>query len=267
MQKKVFWLVILAIACVACFALEKKSVKASNEVDVNLNISKDVVQLGETLSIETRITKNASVPIYLEGDSNYAVAIKIAFKEDKDYKLYVPKGPLISLDGVYMPIQINPKETLDNQITVLWNNKPKVSHLNADAAKPYVEGRILTDYAFPEAGTYYIKAVTTVLKDKKPVSVESEPIKIIVEEPQGEDLEVWKKIKDNGEFAYFIQEGEITRGYHKPEEQAKFQQEVDDIVNHYPNSFLSGQIKQSLVKFQAQEAKKKAYLEKMNKPE
>jgi hypothetical protein len=77
-------------------------------------------------------------------------------------------------------------------------------------------------------------------------------------------LEVWYRIKDNGDIGYFLQEGEIVRGrYHKPEERAKFQQEVERLLNQYPNSFYAQSLRQSLDKFKANEEKRKASLEKM----
>ena len=255
---------ILGVSCLAGFDLRKHGAEASNEIDLSLSVTRKTLHLGEILSIESRITNNASVPVYLEGDSDYAIAIKIAPKEDKDYKRYVPEGPEFSQEA-YMDTKINPREAFDRQITVLWNNSPKVSHLNADAAKPETEGRILSDYAFPEVGTYFVKAVSSVMKNGKPVLLESEPIQITVTEPQGEDLEIWSKIKNNGEFAHFLQYGDITRGYKKPEVRAQLQQEVEGILNKYPNSFYAEPLRQSLGRFHANEAKRKEFLQKMQK--
>lgn len=267
MRKIIIFRVLIAVFIL--LALQQRNAEASNEIDLSLSIPKNVFQLGEIISVETKITNNSSTPVFLEGDSNSLAAIKIAFNEDANYKLYVSpvtSATSFTVDGVIPPIQIDPKKTLVKQVKVLCNDKPRASHLNADAAKPYMEGRILTDYAFPEAGTYYIKAVTSILKDKKPVLIESEPVKITIIEPTGEDLEVWNRIKDNGEFAFFIQEGEMTGGYHKPEEQAKFQADIQALIKQYPNSFLSRHIQQSLMIFQANENKRKTFFDKL-KPE
>ncbi|MFM9905037.1 MAG: hypothetical protein ACKVQJ_10760 [Pyrinomonadaceae bacterium] len=258
---------ILGVSCIAGFSLQRRSAEASNEIDLSLGIPKKEVKLGEMLSIETKITNNSSLPVYLEGDSNYAVSIKIAFEEDKDYRLYVPEGPLISLDGVYIPTKIDPQETFRKQCAILWNRNfsTEVKNLSKEAAESYIGGKILTDYAFPGAGTYFIKAVTTVMKSNKPFLIESGPIQITVREPQGEDLEIWNKIKNNSEFAHFLQYGDMTRGYKKPEERTRFQQEVEQILADHPNSFYATNLRQSLDKFSANEAKRRESLEKLQK--
>jgi hypothetical protein len=53
----------------------------------------------------------------------------------------------------------------------------------------------------------FIKAI---LNDEQLANkIESEPIRVIVEEPQGVDREVWNKIKRDGKFALFMQTGEL----------------------------------------------------------
>jgi hypothetical protein len=244
-------MVILISFCMVALAIQKRRAAAASEINLNLNISKRTAYLGEMISLETEITNNASVPIYLEGDSNYAVAIKIAFKEDKEYKLYAPEGPLVSLDGVYIPMKINPQEVFRNQKTLLWNFKPEVSHLNEDVAKSETEGRIMSDYVFLNPGTYYVKAEVVVLKNEKPVRVESAPVKIRIKEPKGENLIVWNKIKENGEFAHLLQESRMTRGYHAPEEIEKFLSEVEQIISDHPKCLYAEPFRQSLAKFKA----------------
>jgi hypothetical protein len=93
--------------------------------------------------------------------------------------------------------------------------------------------------------------------------VESEPIKIVINEPVGEDLEVWNKIKDNGNFAYFIQEDEIRIPSFKPDEREKFSKEFEQIINQYPNSLYTQSFRLSLDRFQAAEAKRQESMQKL----
>lgn len=85
----------------------------------------------------------------------------------------------------------------------------------------------------------------------------SEPIAITIEEPRGEDLEVWNKIKDDGNFAYLIQRGEIRIPSHKKEERVKFKQKVEGIIKAHPNSSYAECLSQSLIKSNAAEQKLK----------
>jgi len=98
-------------------------------------------------------------------------------------------------------------------------------------------------------------------------TLESEPIRVIVNEPEGENLEVWNKIGDNENFAYFMQNNETLISNDKPEERAKFQAELNDVLQNYPNSFYAQSLRQSLDKFNANEAKRQELREKVkNQP-
>jgi len=158
---------------------------------------------------------------------------------------------------------LQPEQSFKSQATILWNNKPETSHLNPDAAKRAAEGRIMADYAFPTAGVYLIKAVLWFPEIK--LKVESKPIQIVVNEPVGDELEVWNKIKDNGKIAYFIQKGDFPTA--KDEERGKLLKEVEQIVQIYPNSFLVSQINQSLEKFRVNEERRKKFMEKLKRPQ
>ena len=117
-------IIILGISCIVVFALNKKYAEASSEISLTISSPKNTFQLGELIRIEFKITNNTSMPIYVEGNSYNPVAIKIASKEDKDYKLYAPPispSDSFSLDGINIPTKINPRETLSTQSTILWN--------------------------------------------------------------------------------------------------------------------------------------------------
>jgi hypothetical protein len=156
---------------------------------------------------------------------------------------------------------------LETMTRLFWNWKPNLEGLNKDVAKAAAEDRILTDYVFPEPGVYQLKAVNYVLVGDQttPTRIESEPVQITVEEPLGEDAEVWKKIRDRGDIGYFIQEGEFKTV--KPEEREKLRQELAEISSRYANSTLAKQIARSLQWFGAKDAKRKSIQQKMKQPE
>jgi hypothetical protein len=146
---------------------------------------------------------------------------------------------------------IAPNQSAKSTAGILWYNGKEM--------KP--------EFRLTEAGDYYFKIrYTAFLEEGNPknsINLESEPIKITIEEPKGEDLDVWNKIKDNGNFAYFIQEGSIPESIYKAEDRAKFQTEVEQILTDYPNSFYAASLSQSLAKFKASEAKRLEFMEKM----
>lgn len=262
-RKGIFIIVGILFLCCVVGLSYSKYVESSNKIYLKINFPKSTYKLGEIASLGIEITNKHSEVIYLSGEAIDTMKIKISAGSNNDFKDYYGNSRNFLVDGDYH-IKINPNETINRQQAILWNFKPDVSGLNSDAAKPVLEGRISTDYAFSEAGTYFVKAVL-ILKSEEPIVIESESIKITIEEPVGKDLEVWNKIKNNGNYAYFIQEGDIRISAYKTEERAKFQQEVEEIINQYPNSFYAESLRQSLVKFKSNEAKKQKFLEKIQK--
>ena len=238
-------------------------VSASSNLGLQIASSEEPYKLGEPVPIELRISNQGSDIIYLSEDSVERIEIQIS-SDDRIYKKYSGPGLSFTLDGAGPMFKISPNGDLKRQKTILFNFVSHVSHLNVDAAKPVLEGRILTDYALPKSGTYFIKAVLEI-KDGKPMKVESEPVKVVISDPVGEDLEVWNKIKDSGDIAYLIQEGDILIPSYKAEEQKKFQQEVEGIIRDYPNSFYAQSLQSSLDKFRASEAKRQEFMQKLKK--
>jgi hypothetical protein len=129
-------------------------------------------------------------------------------------------------------------------------------------------------FRFKESGKYifranYIFAIengdakTNTELNMVNMTLESEPIEITLEEPEGEDLEVWNKIKDDGNFAYFIQKGDFLIPIYKTEEREKFKQKVEQILNEHPNSFYAESLKLSLAKFRTAEAQRQSFLKKV----
>lgn len=116
--------------------------------------------------------------------------------------------------------------------------------------------------AFTEPGVYRIKArFNPIIKGEKNSGfIYSDPIQITLEKPVGEDLIVWDKIKENGDIAYFIQEGYPRIPEYKAEDRAAFLKMVEQIVIDHPNSFYAESLRRSLGKFESDTARlKKLY--------
>lgn len=164
---------------------------------------------------------------------------------------------------------LRPNESVLNDAMLFWNNKPKFSNSIApDVLERAAEGKIKTDFVFPVAGTYYIKAGYSVhlSNETEALRIESSPVKIYISEPTGKDLEVWNKIKDNGDIAYFIQEGEMPISSYKTEQRNRLRREIEQIIEHYPDSLIVTQMEKSMQSLRTTEEKIKAATERLKRP-
>lgn len=245
---------------------------STQELELRLIASKPFYIVGEVNKFDIKITNksdnNVSFANALSAGAGY---LKVFIsKGNNNFKSYV--GSRWGKDDAsYGVLTLKPNESVKNTVTIFWNSKPEISNSSTppDVIKRATEGKILTDYAFPEKGTYHVKASYYIhlINQKDPILIESEPIQITVEEPVGEDLEVWNRIKDKGDIAYFLQEGDFKIPSNKTKEREKLQQEIEQILIDHPNSFYAKPFKQSLEKFQAIEEKRKAFLEKIKQPQ
>ncbi len=226
----------------------------NKNIDVIITSQSEAYSVGEVVPIHLAIKNTGSKEVAVHGDLDFAeIYISQDGKNYRECTNTVRKRD----DADRKPIKLSPNGTILNNETILWNSDKQ------NAEYSWKESRVLTDYVFPKAGEYYIKARYGIYASSKPLFLESKPIKITVTEPKGEDLEVWNKIKDNGDFAYFIQYGDLLKPYDKTEQQTKFQAEVEQILTDYPNSFYATSLSQSLTKFKASEAKRCELMEKI----
>ena len=231
--------------------------QTSSKSNLKLIVSfpKEIYKLGEPINPTFELRNEGGEPIVLWDKFGVETGF-LRVLSIKDGKKIVGFGNsrwgvLDSLNKTF----IQPNETKTATAGILWHNGSK--------GEP--------EFSLTEAGDYYFKIkYSAFLKEggQHPTELESEQVKITVEEPQGEDLEVWNKIKDDGDFAYFIQEGEILIPDYKPKERAEFELKVENIINQYPNSFYVQSLNQSLEKFKTNDTKRRAFEEniKANKP-
>lgn len=163
--------------------------------------------------------------------------------------------------------RVKPGESFKSQAEVMWNSNPIGRFSNVESIVNSEEGAILSDYAFPEAGVYQVKAIMSISDDASETltKIESVPIQIVVNKPLGDDLEVWNRIKDSREIANFMHRGSFIGV--DSENNSKIFKEIETIVESYPNSLLVAQLKPNLEKFYKNEKLRKLYLEKRKKPQ
>ena len=231
----------------------------SPKLSVEVTAPKQTYILGEKIELDFKVeNQGREITGSQKPDAKCGyLRIQIA-NESKIYKDYFGSKWQTEDCEVVLPLKEN--EIFKSKETILWNVKPEVSHLNTDAANRMSKDRILTDYVFPKAGDYFIRTVLSFPNNIQP-KITSEPMQITIEDPTGAELDVWNKIKDNGEIAYFIQEGKFITFNAKEVERLK--QEVEEIAVKYPNSLLANQVEQSLDKFQANEAKRQESMQKL----
>lgn len=254
-----FFFVLLSISLYIFSAYaQNDSIELPNSLKVSVKSQKSVYILGEVVFLDIELRNEGASDIRLHGfDAQSGYLTLLISDSQGDFKEYTNAA---WGNNKSKPKTLKAGQTVMSQATVLANAITEVSHLNIDAAKRASEGKIKTNYAFPKAGVYNIKAVLSVPSESS-IKIQSTSIQITVNEPVDEDLEVWNKIKNRSDIAYFIQENQSIADNN--EEKEKFLQEVKQIREDYLNSQLAGQIKQSVEKFHANETKRKKFMEKL----
>ncbi len=225
--------------------------KFANSLKLFVSTPKNTFTAGEIIPFEAQLKNESSEDVILEDtlDPTYGSLKFYLFDGKKNFKYsYInPNWGILEVNGSGIKIKKNEAVTNSGQI---------LAGIKSDKR---------SEYYFDTSGTYYLQASYQIqLKGQiKFFELKSELIKIIITEPLGEDLEVWSQIKNRGDYGYFIQNGDFLEPFYKVEERKKLQQEIEDILNKYPNSLYAEPLRNSLVKFKASEAKQSELVEKM----
>jgi hypothetical protein len=227
-------------------------------LSVKVKPNKSIFIPGELVELEIEVSNKGSVPVkFLQGTVDNGFLEVFVLKSDQEYKEYY--GPGWGRGDLGMHITLAPNESYKEAASILFTCKADFSHLNDDEAKRASKDKILTDYVFIEPGIYLVKAASYL--DRGQTKIESEPVQIVINEPTGDDLKIWNKIKKDCDFGYFMQQSEFSDSKrNKKEELVK---KVEELISKHPNGILANQLKQSLEKFKVSEAKKKEFLEKI----
>lgn len=269
MKNKRIIYVTLSVFTALVLGISWSMVGFTQTMTENANLSfrgssnKETFILGEPVTVEFEFTNESETSARAAGSGVESGGLKIfiARSQDGEYKEYFGSG-WGRKRGKY--ITLEPKQSHKfSEVSILWNGKPNVSHLNEDAAKRVLKGKITTEYAFQEPGIYFIKGISYF--DENATPIESKPIKIVINEPVGDDLEVWNQIRGNKEIAYLMQKGGFDTG--KEAEKEKLATQVEQIFVQYPNSIYSSYLKPNLEKFKSNEAKRNEFYKNMKLPQ
>lgn len=233
----------LAVGASKVFASFNQS---SNPLRLDVVADKESYLLGEPINLKFKILNQSERQISLYPGSTVwdgYIDVFLAY-QGEDFKRY--RGPEWGLRDVYYKenLLLNPGETFESDATMLCNPVLQTSHLNEVAAQRARtrENLVQGNYVLSRPGFYFVKAI--LLDPKTREVVESTPIRIVAEMPQGDDLEVWNKIKSRRDYAYFIQTGSL--GGSTEEATKKVVEQLERIVRLHPTSKYAEQMRKSL---------------------
>jgi hypothetical protein len=241
--------ILVGIAMIAFWNRGVDATKQSESYSIltlKVSTDKQTYMLGEAVELNFELINEGNEPVklpYRPDVSTGYLSVWIA-SDGHEFSLYnntswgrMESGGMI----------LQPNESFKSQATVLWNSKPQIPRSG--------KGKILTDYAFTQSGVYLIKSIVNIpnktLTDSL-TKIESKPIQIVVNEPIGDDLKVWNKIKDNGEVAYFLQHGSFLTSNN---EKIKTSMMIsEEIAAKYQNSLHGKRIQEKMVEYRQKEA-------------
>lgn len=251
MKTKKVWLafsVILAFLVGTGYALSKYEFgQSSAGLALEVHAEKQNYVPGEMISLRFNIKNGSSVATLVSKqstvwDGNLKVFIA---RETGAFKEYVGPG-WGTRDSVSQPLlKLDPGESFETEATVLWNQKIETSHLNEVYTKRLPRQRLSTDYAVMESGTYYLKAV--LYDSQTGTQIESAPLSLTIEEPQGADLAIWKMLKQNADYAFFIQTGGLME-HPKGPKTVKVERDLESILSQHPDSQYVKSIRSGVLK-------------------
>lgn len=271
-RKNVYALIVITclITSLLTAIVASNNLEEKEKIALRLKANKNNISLGEPIQLEFEFFNESTTSVRIPTGGVMAGNIEIFIAEKgENYRKYF-RSDWGRLDGEVTMVKLEPnqKHKIDNtNATILWNGKPNYSHLNPEAARraDAQDKRILTDYAFPNAGIYLVKVVSCLFDETNRCSipVESKPVEIKVAEPTGDDLEVWNQIKGNRAIAMLIQRGSFYK--EKEAEKEQVINQVEQVVQSYPNSVYSSYLKPNLEKYRENEAKRNEAYKNMRK--
>jgi len=246
--KHIFSLIIALFATSPVIGVQQP-IQETQRLSLRVVADKEVYLPGELISVRFIMKNESAEPLSLNPDLSVLDGnLKVFVASDDDsFREYIGPGwgTRDSLAGA--PIELLPSESFETNATILWNQKLETSHLSELYKKPMDQQRLKTDYAFTAAGKYHLKAV--IYNAKTGTTVESPPVAIVIESPQGAELLIWKQLKQDPDYAFFIQTGGLLE-HPKGAKTAKVANELDRMLTKHPDSRYAQSIRRSLTKRQ-----------------
>lgn len=203
---------------------------------------------GEPVNLKFRIVNEGDDEVEVSPGLDVMTGYLQVFIADGEgeYRQYI--GPRWGLKDIAFGrrTRLKKNEFIETEASVLWNHVAPTSHLNERAAARAAEGKITSVYALPREGSYSVKAV--LWEPESGQRIEAKPIRISIEEPEGEDLQIWGGLKNSGAYALFMQTGDVDK---HPESEAarELVREMERLVESHPNSRYAAHIRRGLEKY------------------
>lgn len=261
-----------SICLIAIFGLTSLAYMSQGQTErlkLVVESTKQNYLLGEIVSLKLTAINISNETIVINGNLNPEFG-DLHIHVSKDLATFKQRqGGMKRKDSKGSVFKLKPGDQISKTANLLWNAKPpKIdrSTMAPETIAAATETRILTDYVFPEAGVYYIKATYFIYDDRsdRMVKIESEPIQIVINEPIGEDKMFWEKIKSNGDLGYFIEYGKANPGK-SYEKQRVIHDEMVQLLKDYPTSRYSESLRKSIENSSKNIEKRVKFLEKLNR--
>jgi hypothetical protein len=243
--------------------------EVNKQVYLQMSSNKDSYILGEPIQINGEYINNTNKDalIYV-GRTN-----GILLADGEDYKYFDAAPTDCSISRPFQLKAGQSYKTLDKPynyknvvflMNAMGDRSPKINCDGLKRAEKAIciekrEKPVPVKYAFQDVGTYYAKYGGSLITDEKNDKTEpipTEPVKITIFEPTGDDLEVWRVIggEDRQMFADLMRSGSL---YEKDEvKKITFMNEVEQILIDYPNSIYSNYLRDGLDSFKRFEVEK-----------
>jgi hypothetical protein len=216
-------------------------------LEIAIRSDKQTFLLGEPVSLAFQVVNRSNTSVALPGLIEVRgahLALQIAF-ESGPYRLYKGPGWYVSGRRTRTPPTLDPGASIETSATVLHNRAPKRGTLNEQTWKRITEQEIDTEIALPKPGRYRLKAV---LFGK----IESAPLEIRVSEPQtNDDIEVWKVISSQPEYALFMQSGDLLEGTLTDPGNKEFVDALEKFINYHATSTYTPHFRAAIAKHRA----------------
>jgi hypothetical protein len=250
MIRRNIWLIALGgIALMGITSLAHRLVGSIEKLELTIESEKKAYELGEPVSFSFQLRNHSGENITILDDFGVGTGnLRIEVSED----------------GKYFTGFNNPRwGTIDTtRKTVIEVGKHAVA---SGAVLWSWQKQDVPQFRLQTPGLYFFRARYNAHIDgvEERSTLVSEPIKVMISEPQAVNLEVWKNIKANGHFAYLLLENDLLIPTYKTEERSKFQAEVERILQNHPDSVYSERLRSSLYKFRAKEAKRQDDIQRL----
>ena len=243
-------LMIAVIIALASGLLAARSVHyaehSSNPLRFDVDTDKEQYLVGEEVHLNFKVVNQSDRQVSLYPGSTVwdgYIDVFVAY-QGEDFRRY--RGPMWGVrDAIYKePLILKPGEAFESEAVMLCNPVLETSHLNDAAAKRAQkrENLVQGNYVLTKPGYYFVKAI--LLDPKSDNIIESSPVRSFADRPQGDDLDVWNKIKDRRDYAFFIQTGSV--GNVGDQHSKKVANDLQEIVTLHPTNKYADKIRKSL---------------------